>query len=234
MILNGAARRDIMENFVSRTGQCARQTSQVGSLYSSAGERKYLNAEERRSSLAIAAGLPRDQELFVLTLAWTGARVSEVLALFPASFQIEASVVSIRTLKRRRFVMREVPIPPWLMASLDEHYGLRRLPRDPEAAHRPLWPWCRQTAWRIVKDLARATGVNGRRASPRGFRHGFGVGATIAGVPLNLVQRFLGHASIASTAIYADASGPEEIAFASRFWSAGSQTDQSGGLLGQA
>jgi len=43
-----------------------------------------------KRALAAMAALKGDQELFALTLAWTGARVSEVLALFPSSFQIEA------------------------------------------------------------------------------------------------------------------------------------------------
>src|SRR5450756_1867657 len=88
-------------------------------LYAWGGRRKYLNRAERQRALAAMAALERDQELFALTLAWTGARVSEVLALFPSSFQIEACLVSIVTLKRRRFHVREVPIPPHLMADLN-------------------------------------------------------------------------------------------------------------------
>ena len=38
-------------------------------------------------------------------------------------------------------------------------------------------------------------------------------------MPLNLLQRWLGHADIATTAIYADAMGPEERAIAARMWS---------------
>jgi len=50
------------------------------------------------------------------------------------------------------------------------------------------------------------------------FRHGFGVGTLQSGVPLNLVQRWLGHAQIRTTTIYADACGPEEREIAARFW----------------
>jgi integrase len=46
------------------------------------------------------AKLDPDKALFALTLAWTGARVSEVLALTPAAFQIEDGLVAFRTLKR--------------------------------------------------------------------------------------------------------------------------------------
>ena len=168
--------------------------------------------------LATAEFLCPDAALFVLTLAWTGARVSEVLALTPASFQIEIGVIAITTLKRRRFSVREVPIPETLIDALDFHFTLRAAQRDPTVSRRCLWPWHRTTAWRIVKDVMQHANVTGRPACPRGFRHGFGVGTLQSGVPLNLVQRWLGHARISTTAIYANACGPEEQAFAGRFW----------------
>jgi integrase/recombinase XerD len=37
-------------------------------------------------------------------------------------------------------------------------------------------------------------------------------------VPPHLVQRWLGHASLKTTAIYGDVVGPEERAFAARMW----------------
>jgi len=101
------------------------------SLYASDGKRKYLNAAERQRVLAAMRALPVDRALFALTLAWTGARVSEVLALTAASFQLERSVVAIRTLKRRRHVVREVPIPPELMSAIDRHFALRHAQPDP-------------------------------------------------------------------------------------------------------
>jgi integrase len=191
----------------------------AASLYGSDGSRKYLNLSERRRALAAMTQLDPEEALFAQTLAWTGARVSEVLALTPASFQIENCVVAIQTLKRRRFVVREVPIPSTLMAALDTLFGLRAVQCDPDACRDALWPWHRVTAWRIIKNVMRRAAVVGRPACPRGFRHGFGVGALQSGVPLNLVQRWLGHANISMTAIYADACGPEEQSFAGRFWS---------------
>jgi integrase/recombinase XerD len=189
-------------------------------LYAPNGARKYLNRAERQRVLAAVAALKPDEALFALTLAWTGARVSEVLALTALSFQVESGTVAIQTLKRRRHHMREVPLPPELMAALDRYFGLSNRRRDPRAAdHRP-WPWHRVTAWRIIKKVMRLSGVVGRQASPRGLRHAFGVGSLQAGVPLNLVQRWLGHARISTTAIYADVVGPEEWLFAKQFWSA--------------
>jgi integrase len=188
------------------------------SLYAANGERKYVNRAERTRVLAAMEKMKRERALFGLLLAWTGGRVSEILAVRPNSFQIERNVVALRTLKRRKPHVREVPIAPGLMAALDQQFNLRVLQRDPETANRLLWPMSRITAWRVVKGAMLEAGVVGRPASPRGLRHGFGVGTLQASVPLNLVQKWMGHARLSTTAIYADASGDEEAAFASRFW----------------
>lgn len=188
------------------------------SIYARSGARKYINASERASVIAAAARLEVERALFVATLVWTGARVSEVLALRPRAFQVTSGVVAIKTLKRRRPVMREVPIPPALMQALDEHFHLAVAQQEDDAGDAPLWRFCRETAWRIVKGVMERAGVQGRAACPRGLRHGFGIGTLQAGVPITLVQRWMGHAHLSTTAIYADVSGPEEYALAERYW----------------
>ena len=205
----------VAKKFAPKVGGMRQES---GSLYAADGGRKYLNLAERQRALAAMETLDLDKALFALILAWTGERVSEVLALTPASFQIERGIIAFVTLKRRRLSVREVPIPEALMRAIDDCFSLTAAQLDPVASSRRLWSWRRETAWRIIKHVMRQCGVVGRSACPRGFRHGFGVGALQAGVPLNLVQRWLGHARISTTAIYADASGPEERSFATRFW----------------
>ena len=107
-----------------------------------------------------------------------------------------------------------------LIEALDLCFGLRAAQTDPESANQRLWPWCRQTGWRIVKDVMQRSNIVGRPACPRGLRHGFGVGTLQAGVPLNLVQRWLGHANMTTTAIYLQAMGAEEREIAARMWAA--------------
>jgi hypothetical protein len=68
----------------------------------------------------------------------------------------------------------------------------------------------------LVASLA--AGIRGAQASPKGLRHGFGVATVQARIPLNLVQRWLGHAQLSTTAIYAEAIGPEEQEIAARMW----------------
>ena len=52
----------------------------------------------------------------------------------------------------------------------------------------------------------------------KGLRHGFGINATTNGVQLNMLKKWMGHASIETTAIYADAIGKEEQDIAARMW----------------
>ncbi len=54
------------------------------------------------------------------------------------------------------------------------------------------------------------------QATPIGLWHGFEVAAVSTGIPLNLIQKWLGHTKLARTAIYADAVGAEEENIASK------------------
>jgi integrase len=106
------------------------------------------------------------------------------------------------------------------MAALDRHFGIAGAQRDDDLAHRRLWLCHRATGWRSIKHAMMLAHIHGPAACPRGLRHAFGVGTLEAGVPLHLLQRWLGHARISTTAVYADVCGPEEQAFAARFWRA--------------
>ena len=190
------------------------------SLYGPTGGRKYLNAAERRRFIEAARRAPPDVRLFCFVLRWSGGRISEVLALTPAAIDIESGVATIETLKRRaRGVIRQVPLPRDVLDELDRVFKLRHRQRDPDLAAHRLWRWSRTTAWRRVKELMATARIMGTPAMPKGLRHGFGVNAFEANVPPHLVQRWLGHASLKTTAIYGDVIGPEERAFAARMWS---------------
>ena len=180
--------------------------------------RKYLTQAELHRVLAASAQQPDAKRLFIKTLAWSGARISEVLALTPSRFDLELNSVTLLTLKRRKVVMRIVPLPPALIAELDDAFCLRRAQRQPEHAHQRLWPFHRVTGWRLVKSMMDTAGIAGQQARPHGLRHGFGVSALQTGVPLTLLKRWMGHARLSTTEIYLDVIGPEEIAFARRFW----------------
>ena len=72
------------------------------------------------------------------------------------------------------------------------------------------------TGRHAVHAVMAAAGLDGPQASPKGLRHG--VAAVFAGIPLNLAQKWLGHARLTTTAICADAVGAEEKDIARRMW----------------
>lgn len=147
-----------------------------------------------------------------MVLVYSGCRLSEALALSSMSVQPSAKLLSVRSLKKRnKFIIREVPIPDILIDELDQVFGLT-------VASERFWSWKRTWAWVQVKRVMAQAGIVGLQASPKGLRHGFGVRAVQTGVPLNLVQKWLGHAQLSTTAIYANAVGPEEYAIAERMW----------------
>ncbi len=192
--------------------------SQQTSLYSAKGQRKYLTPDERARFIDTAWHCERvDLRTLGLTLAWTGCRISEALAITQRCIEIEAGFIAVTTLKRRSRVpiIREIPVPPDLIAALVRVHGI-------DGAHpdRRLWTLSRSRAWALIKTLMRKAGVaDGIHASPKGLRHGFGLHAIRSGVPLNLVQKWLGHARMETTAIYTQALGVEEAQIAARMWS---------------
>jgi len=188
-------------------------------LFGQLGERKYLNAAERRRFIRAARDAEPRVRSFCLTLGWSGGRISEILALTAAALDVESGVANIQTLKRRkRGIVRQVPLPCDILRELNRVFHLRRRQRDPYLASERLWTWSRTTAWRRVKEVMAAAGVAGAAATPKGLRHAFGVNAFQARVPPHLVQRWLGHASLRTTSIYGDVMGPEERALAARMW----------------
>ena len=190
------------------------------SLYDETGARKYLTESERKAFLAAAERADRQVRTLCMTLAFAGCRLSEALALTADRVDLAGGVIVFETLKKRRAgIYRAVPVPPALLEALDLVHGIRELQsRKDKGRGTRLWPWSRMTGWRAVHHVMADAGLSGPHASPKGLRHGFGVAAVSAGIPLNLVQKWLGHAQLSTTAIYADAVGAEEQDIARRMW----------------
>ena len=179
--------------------------------------RKYLTAEERERFLAAAAREARpERQTFALVLAHSGARLSEVLALRPTDIDLDAATIRIRTLKRRAEHWREVPLPAETLRALELVHGLRSIPA--RRAGDPLWPWSRATGHRRIVAVMDRAGISGPQACPKGLRHAFAIAAVEAGVPLPTIAAVLGHADIATTAIYTTAVGIEARTFLARMW----------------
>jgi len=193
-----------------------RTTTNSLTLYGRDGRRKYLTPAERGRFIA-AAKVCSDPKAstFCLILAYSGCRISEALSLTTGAVHVEERSVTIRTLKRRdKLVVREIPLPEHLVALLQNVHGLP----TGDGAER-LWNISRTAAWLLVKRVMLEAAIPaGVHASPKGLRHGFAIHALRTNVPLSLVQRWLGHASIATTAIYLQVMGAEEREIAERMW----------------
>jgi len=195
-------------------------------LHDTAGNRLYLNAEERAAFLAAARRQTARDRTLCETLHYTGCRASELLEITSARVDLSGGTVTLRSLKKRkdakgspRIAYRSVPVPPDYLDTMNTAHGLREAVKSRKRANVPIWPLGRVRVWQIVKRTMIEAGIpDAPHRSPKGLRHGFGINATVNGIPLSMVQKWMGHAQLSTTAIYADAVGREEQDIAARMW----------------
>lgn len=183
-------------------------------MFDRSGSRKYLNRRERLAFWRAANG-ERDilRRSFALTLFFTGCRISEALNLRVERADIKSMTITFETLKRRkRGIFRSVPIPPEL-GKLLEKITRGRSPTD------RVWKFSRPTGYRLITEHMHRAKIVGGMACPKGLRHGFGVACVAEKIPSTTIQKWLGHASLKTTAIYLTVLDDEERALAKRLWS---------------
>jgi len=181
-------------------------------IYDKLGRRKYLTQQERRRFRQHVGKLPHDRQAFCLMLYYTGCRISEALELPRERIDLEAGIVVFRTLKQKRNdVYRIVPLPPEYINFLESRI------RHPDPYSR-IWPFCRKTGYRAVKQVMAMAGIKGIHASPKGLRHGFGVDCVLENVPLTNIREMMGHRDVETTAIYTNVIGKELRKLVSRTW----------------
>lgn len=103
------------------------QKAPMTSLHTATGERKYLTTEERTRFLAAAERAPAETRALCLTLAWSRARISEVLELTPNRVDLDGGTLTFRSLKKRSPtpIFRSVPLPPRVLEVLDLVFRVR-------------------------------------------------------------------------------------------------------------
>jgi integrase/recombinase XerD len=187
------------------------RTPDMAALFDGTGRRKYLcDSELARFHQALRKADPATRN-FCQLIAMTGCRISEALATTPKHLDIDAKRIIFRTLKRRKISFRAVPVPDALLC---EQVTLATGKGDDDR----LWQWARQTGWRKIRTVMEKAAISGPMAMPKGLRHAYGIRAASKNVPPNIIQRFLGHADQATTAVYLDAVGEEEREYAERMW----------------
>lgn len=169
-------------------------------LHDDLGNRLNLNAGERAAFLAAARQRPARDRTLCETLHFTGCRPSELVEITPARVDLSGGTLAIRSLKKRK-------------------NGAGEAQKSLKRAGGPIWPISRVHVWRIVKGvMIEADLPDALQRSPKGLRHGYGINATVNGIPLHMLQKWLGHAQLSTTAIHANAIGNEEQDIASRMW----------------
>ena len=137
-------------------------------------------------------------------------RISEALNLQVEQIDFSEKVVTIRSLKKRGKVhYRQIPLPDVFLREIKPILG--------NVGGR-IWTFSRSTASRIIKKVMNTAGISGSKACSKGIRHSYAVNCILHNVPLTLIQRWMGHASITTTAIYLNVLGEEARKFAKRTW----------------
>jgi len=139
----------------------------------------------------------------------TGLRVSELVSLPLTAVRGDPRMILIRGKGGRE---RMVPLSPpartaiaaWL-AQLDAgETGRPGRQRSPYLfpARGKRGHMTRERFFLLVKELARAAGLDAGKVSPHTLRHAFATHLLAHGADLRVIQTLLGHASIATTEIY--------------------------------
>lgn len=187
-------------------------------LLDAQGNRKYLTAEERVKFEEAAKEAEREVRTFCLMLKNTGCRISEALNLKVRNIDFMAKTVIFETLKQRKKVFRQVPISDSFLDELNLVHSLKSQQAQKKTAETKIWSVSRATASRHVDAVMKNAKIKGVHACPKGLRHGFAIACIENKISLNIVQKWLGHSQMTTTAIYANAIGEEERNIAARLW----------------
>jgi site-specific recombinase XerD len=155
----------------------------------------------------------------MIVVLWRGGlRIQEALALVEHDLDPRRGSLLVRNGKggkRREVGMDEwgwEQLHPWLAARAELPVGPLFCIIDGPTRGRP---WASAAVRHELRRLAARAGVR-RRFAPHQLRHAHALELAREGVPLNLIQRQLGHANLGTTSIYLQGIDPEEIIAAVR------------------
>jgi integrase/recombinase XerD len=143
--------------------------------------------------------------LLIKTLFQTGARVSEFVSIKVADFFLDEAMILIT--KGKGSKSRYVPILPELAQELRTYLGHRATGYLFETnRHLPYSP---RRIEQIVKATAEKAKIK-KRVYPHLLRHSVATTLLERGMPIEQIQKFLGHSKLETTQVYAE-STPEMI-----------------------
>jgi integrase/recombinase XerD len=164
-----------------------------------------LSRDEERRLIAHAYRMQGVRGLLIKTLFQTGARVSEFVNIKVEEFFFDEQMILISKAKGGK--SRYVPILPELAQELRTHIGDRSNGYLFETIHAT--PYSPRRIQQIVKETAAEAKIE-KRVYPHLLRHSVATILLERGMPLEQIQKLLGHSKIETTQIYAE-STPEMI-----------------------
>ena len=164
-----------------------------------------LSQDEERRLIAHAYRMKGVRGLLIKVLFQTGARVSEFVNIKVEELFFDEQMILISKAKGGK--SRYIPILPELAQELQTHIGDRRTGYLFETIHSTLYSPRR--IQQIVKETAAEAKIS-KRVYPHLLRHSVATTLLERGMPLEQIQKLLGHAKLETTQIYAE-STPEMI-----------------------
>jgi integrase/recombinase XerD len=164
-----------------------------------------LSREEERKLIAHAYRVQGTRGLLIKTLFQTGARVSEFVNITADEVFFEEQMILISKAKGGK--SRYVPILPHLAQELRTHLGHRTTGYLFETVQNA--QYSPRRIQQIIKETAAEAKIT-KRVYPHLLRHSVAMTLLERGMPLEQIQKFLGHAKLETTQIYAE-STPEMI-----------------------
>ena len=163
----------------------------------------------------------RDRALIVV-LYRTGLRLGEVLALRPKDVNLEIGAITVLHGKgnRQRTVGIDPGADPHIVAWLERRESLGLPAGAPLFCTMKGTPIVPSSVNRLFHKLARRAGIQ-KRVHPHGFRHTHAYELMMEGIPMPIIQRQLGHVSLATTDRYLAHIAPKQVieTMAKREWS---------------
>jgi integrase/recombinase XerD len=160
-----------------------------------------LSREEERQLIAHAYRMQGTRGLLIKTLFQTGARVSEFVNITANEVFFEEQMLLIAKAKGGK--SRYVPILPQLAQELRTHLGNRTTGYLFETVqHTQYSP---RRIQQIIKETAADAELT-KRVYPHLLRHSVATTLLERGMPIEQIQKFLGHAKLETTQIDAESS----------------------------
>jgi integrase/recombinase XerD len=158
-----------------------------------------LSRDEERRLVSHAYRMKGTRGLLIKTLFQTGARVSEFVNIKVHEFFFDEQMIFISKAKGGK--SRYVPILPELAQELRTHLGDRTAGYLFETIHSTAYSPRR--IQQIIKETADEAKIT-KRVYPHLLRHSVAMTLLERGMPLEQIQKFLGHAKLDTTQVYAE------------------------------